>query len=435
MNIHKTFIFIALFAVLAIPTYAETTYIDAQKWTTCEAGQCVTTVDLTKHMAALEVTNVKATDLTASKPKLDSKLTEFNYKFDGNFLIVSGRVNKNTYWTFDLKNGYVVDPWWNITTVSAFAGVAVPGPPATTSTVTDFKFFGMFFVAPSNDGYFHAHTNTNCTEAVLFADEGDALIETQAVDGSGFFNFTTLLNGTDSYYFGCGSSTETYIRKYNYPYNYPFAGAGLSVTQRATNESGSWLFLDSTSSTDNFDYLYWANVTEISIWYNTSLWLNNTQNSNITKDNSTALNSTAVTNLTGVTVLLWINDTLSGNNTTRVENLTNLSVGLYNITAWFGNASTNDTLTYWANITAASAPVANLTGSYYSYCSDNNTLNYYNEYNYQTDTLINRSTICVYGCDNVTFTCSPPQFVVDLLSYGVVAVFIIFIIWILKRRR
>lgn len=43
--------------------------------------------------------------------------------------------------------------------------------------------------------------------------------------------------------------------------------------------------------------------------------------------------------------------------------------------------------------------------------------------------------VCNYGCDNVTISCYPPPFVVDIISVIIISMFFIFIAWLLKRRK
>lgn len=111
----KTLIF-ALFlgltlTVWATPGHAQTV-IDAQQSTYCFNGHCKTTVSLKGNLDALQISALKSSDLTASKPAVSKDLKSFGYRFDGDTMIFEGDVSKDTYWTFDLKNGFVIDPTW-----------------------------------------------------------------------------------------------------------------------------------------------------------------------------------------------------------------------------------------------------------------------------------------------------------------------------------
>lgn len=167
---------------------------------------------------------------------------------------------------------------------------------------------------------------------------------------------------------------------------------------------------------------YLAELTE------TRLFLNDNETS-ITIDNITTLNSTALINASAW-IAVDINGTLSANDTVTSTNLTNLSIGLWNITAYFnGNSYFNSSYkTYWVNVTEYEPPL-NITNYTYSICSDNNTLyNHYASFNNSSFIYSDNYLNCAYGCDNTTFNCNASPVNQAFYSFLIVLGIIIFVI-------
>lgn len=111
----KALFFMAMLVVLAYPTYALTT-INAQSGTTCDVtGYCETTVNLGKYLTTQAISIVKNTNYSQTIDAIEheTSLKNMGYKFINNSIVIYGRTIENTYWSIDLKNGFVIDPWWN----------------------------------------------------------------------------------------------------------------------------------------------------------------------------------------------------------------------------------------------------------------------------------------------------------------------------------
>lgn len=410
MNKDKAFAFL-LFSItllmLISPVFAIN--IDAQSTTFCLKENCITTVNLSNYMSYTDIISVKSFDLSNSKPEIDIKsgIKEFNYKFTGDSILLSGKITEgtNNYWNFDLKNGYVIDPWWNYTVSTEYLlelpswddnnqggganywGIAIK--PNTTIELksiliapycSDLNVLQLYFC--SNSSYIANSTKSgtrfNFSQPVLYPNveyciAGSSTLRTYGNDA---FPVTDALhyNVTGS----IGGATPNAVR----------TDFGFSVIQVVTTLSS-----------------------ETSTFYENHLYLSGVEGNN-TISNTTQLNSTLTSNLTDVPVLIYIDNVLSANSTETATNLTYLPEGTYNITGFVGNTSTNETITYYATITYT-APV--IIG--YVYCINNETLAHINVTNLQTDNLISYYENCEYGCDNVTFSCFPAPFIQDLITF------------------
>lgn len=184
------------------------------------------------------------------------------------------------------------------------------------------------------------------------------------------------------------------------------------------------------------------NETNVSFYWTANLYLNGNE-TNITLVNSTALNITGLTNVSSFNVSLYLNSTFVGSGLGNATNISFLGAGLYNITAWFGNASTNTSITYWADMTLPVAPIP-LNYSYVinidlnnapAVCLNATRILRYTNFNNQA---INESYECPYGCNNITLSCESPVYQQNLITIGVfLAAFagIFFIISRVKKRR
>lgn len=125
---------------------------------------------------------------------------------------------------------------------------------------------------------------------------------------------------------------------------------GYSDTCTDADKDG---FCDTSYSTimSGYDYLPLSDEYTTSNSTNTSLWLNNTQG-NIQCTYPCTLNATAKSNTSGQYVAIYKNGTLLANATTNITNITQWSVGIYEITATTqGNSSYSpSSVTYYATI-------------------------------------------------------------------------------------
>lgn len=428
--------------LFSIPVYAKET-IDLDRYSTCDSyGNCKTEVDINELTLTKEakdfLKDVSCGDVSpkdvslcedVSSYEMSHSIESFSIEIlDKEKLLISGHITQNTYWSIDL-GAVLLDPWWNFTK----------------ETTTNYTFTGT---VPDSDGgtsqkYVCYNYTPNMTvqiyDIVKYSSAGPT--------------FTEILNGTSnaimytgSNYTGDNSTFATAILEADYPFlicnrypathgyykldnAYPFVYEYGNVTGRCYGAPPSWTSCDTDATTDII-YFVAGNTTssEETIWYNTYLYLNSNE-SNITLTTDDILNVTATTNLTGLTALVYIGDVLSANATTTATNSTNLTVGLWNITSWIGNVSTNETKTFWATITMP--PVA--TG--YVYCYDNDTLAHINVTNLETDNTISYYEWCNNGCDNVTFSCRYPPYVEDAIGFLVVIAFFIAMAIIFKWRR
>lgn len=175
-----------------------------------------------------------------------------------------------------------------------------------------------------------------------------------------------------------------------------------------------------------------------SVFYTTALLLNGTS-ANITWNNATPLNLTAYTNMTGLNVSLWANGTLLNSSTTSCNYSSNLSVGFWNITSSFVNASMNTFITWWANITYI-APTPNTTTTTLCYnipetaisslsCFDTTTLQ-------QNWTIGNETCVaykrCSNGCDGVLNDCKPLPITTNFI-FLIIVIIILIILYKVSR--
>jgi hypothetical protein len=201
-------------------------------------------------------------------------------------------------------------------------------------------------------------------------------------------------------------------------------------------------FYMSTPMSNNQIKLYYDSITNPSLFgaqsdtqtftknaTSVALYLNGNQ-SNISLPYGTLLNSTAVLNITtSYGLKLIINNTIANSTNNIVYNISNLSVGLWNISGVY-DSTPNELAsykTYWANITNTTTPVippASNNTIAYVYCTANTTLGHINITNLQTDGVITYYENCPYGCDNVTKICSPPLYQTNLIVLAIIFIFI-----------
>lgn len=172
----------------------------------------------------------------------------------------------------------------------------------------------------------------------------------------------------------------------------------------------------------------------VNVYYVTELYLNGNQ-TNITMDNATALLIIAYNNLT-LNSSIYVNGTLRNNTISNASYTSFLPSGLYNITGYYFNASTNSSVTWWANMTYT-APAATGAGVTATVSIDLNAapltcLN--TTHAVRNSTFINNGTstplaelyFCTDGCDNVTNSgCMPPKWQTNLWVLVIVTIIII----------
>lgn len=433
----KYLVFALCFLLLAIPIYADTTTIDAQKYTTCSIdGYCSTIVPLDEYMNSGLITALKSIDLTPAKPVLTEKLLGFDYRFIGNSIEFYGSIVDDVYWTFNLGNSFIIDPWWNYTSWHWSVDHEWANPYSPLGSLGGSGIWrGTNFttVAPCRVVAFDftgSMTPYNCT---LIKASDKSIIEIGTISGT-WCNFSTnVLENNTQYYLLLNSSQ----RSMKSPTDSGTSTNGEIVVDHGfTYSSDLSSFSFAPTETENIENIYTQeNATmENSYWYETHLYLHGIEG-NASFTNNTAMNLSGTVNITGFDVLIYINDTLSANDTDYAENITNLSVGLYNITGVFGNASTNESTTYWLTMQPYSAPVGSyLQNTTWSYCTDNTTLlQHYAVYNNGSLSYNDTYSYCAYNCDNVTSSCNQPFFIQDILNVVFWTIIIVIAIIIGKR--
>lgn len=235
------------------------------------------------------------------------------------------------------------------------------------------------------------------------------------------YKFVANHDGTGAYY----QHTTT---------NFPYTSVDISETKAwlSSNNGTTWTDVGTTTTWDLIEIGTANSTLPPSEYTETKLFLNYNE-TNITIDNITTLNSTSLINAS-VWVAIDINGTLSANDTATSFNLTNLSVGLWNITAYFNgdNSYNSSQVIYWVNITEYTLPAIplNITNYTYTICTDNSTL-YNHDYYFANGSLVinDRSTYCPYGCDNTSFNCNLTPLETGFYSFLIILGIVIFILF------
>lgn len=436
-------IFVVCFLAFGIPTMARED-IDLQDYTSCDSfGFCKTEVDINEldlSKDGKDLLKSIESDTPVSIETSDS-IENFSIEIvDREKLLVTGHVYRNTYWTADFGDVFL-DPWFNYTTYSwNYYNWTNPASSCGTAAAGG-NLFGVNLTTTSNNSFICwiniKATSSGFSWLLLTDSAGNIVKNTTDLSSANFtLNATSCVavNTSQIYRIVSNPTTRTSCSGVSFPYVTP----AFSITHGVYCSSGN----PATCSGLTGEIFEISSIgyklnesSEVSIWYNTHLYLNGSE-SNVSINTANILNSTATTNLTGVTTLIYINGTLSANNTTTATNETLLSLGMWNITAWIGNASTNGTITWWANVTTAPVTPSEVVG--YIYCFDNTTLAHINVTNLQTDNVITYYEHCRNGCDNVTATCNQPQFIQDILNivfWTVVVAIIVFAGSKLGKRR
>lgn len=442
-NIHKTFILMLCFALLAIPIHADTTYIDAQKYTTCDSGNCKTVVPLDQFMNQGLITALKAIDHTPAKPVLTDKLLGFNYSFSGNNMIFEGRVVDSVYWTFNLGNSFIIDPWWNYSAYVWNPHTWASGATSCGGSAGATNLFGINITTTTNQTcinwvkLYDAHATASWVAITNLA--GTAIENSTTSSGNNWTFGCVELNASTIYHII--TSTVTTRVSCTGSLAYPYSNNGFTVPSTIYCASGNPAsctpLTNEYFAIESVGYAINESV-DFTIWWVPHLWLNGNE-SNVSIITTQELNASATSNLTGSGVAIYIDDILSAENgegDDYAENVSNYTPGLYNITAFFGNATTNATLTYWLNVslpvtTGGSVvwDIANLEPNIV-YCSDNNTL-----YQNYLEANTTRYITCNNGCDNVSMVCSPTQAEQNFYGFLIVIGFFIALAVILKYMR
>ena len=440
-------VLIALFLAFALTfSPALALNIDAQNTTSCDSlGNCKTEIDLTKFLSAGAITTLKSVNLTTYLPSLDVKLKTINYSYNASKLIVAGKVLQNTYWTFDLKNGYVIDPWWNYTSYNLTNWSITLDSQTNVEDATGF-WTGIKFHTYKAGKLIEVqkYPGTNYSNVGLQNSTHFFLSNATFSGNVAVFSYD-LVNNTDYYLIGwdSGARAKGVVDPAG---TYPFTTAAIYVTASAYSASPYTSYTDYTIKVFSIQKVVIQTNSSLntSVWYDVALFLNGNQ-SNITIDSATALNATAWTNLTGLNVSLYNNGTLTNYGTTSATNISTLSAGLYNITAYFvnnSNTSINATLTWWANMTyTAPAAVSNISATY-NINLNNAPLTCINSTHVARNTSFYVNGVmtpvaevyyCPNGCDNATNSCKPDRWQVDMLAVGIFAAIIIIFAWIFKK--
>lgn len=406
---------LCLFTLGATPIHAvETIDLSAAKYTSCDSfGFCRTQADINELPLSKDGKDtIKA--ITHDTPfVLDASSTIQNFNISVNEnrdkLIISGKVLQDTYWTAQIGE-VLIDPWWNVS--SNTSSLAYDSPYS--GAMSNFTWTGTWsngVMIHTNESFTWDNLTSSDTSpqlrfCYLWTSGGMLLTNHSWVGRTCVINYT--LSANTSYYYtslgeldGGGEKGE-----YSQAITPPLYASTFTI-EAGSYHDGSTFHNESTPRIYNLDLVYITKTETVSTWYENYLYLNG-NSSNTTIFDNTTFNVTGTTNLTNGIVSLYINGTLSANDTTNATNTTNLSTGLYNITGWFGNASTNETITYWLNVTATPVTPSGVVGAVY--CTDNSTLAHINVTNLQTDNVITYYEWCAQGCDNVTFSCEPLEY-------------------------
>lgn len=425
--------------LLAIPTHAKEV-INLDQYSSCDKfGFCKTEVDINELTLSKEGKDLLKDVDTDTPYALDTSANIWAFQLyvqDKEKLIVTGRITEDTYWTADFGDVFL-DPWWNYTTYSFNPYIYVKEAGSCGTAAGGTNLFGLNITTNTNQTCIMwvdlVDTEAGVTWVAVTNPAGNVIVNTTDLSGTNFSFASCVPLNTSAVYRIVEETPAT--RTSCSDVSFPYAEPGFSVVGGVYCGSSNPATCTQVAEWFAFEEIgYQINEsTNYNNWYTTTLLLNHTA-SNYTGPNSTALNITGTTNLTGLTVLLYVNGTLSANDTDRAENVTAYPCDWYNITAMIGNASTNETTTYWANLTCG---VASAILNYsYAICSDNSTLlehkaGYSNGSFSYNDTY----TLCTNDCDNVTFSCRYPSYVEDAIGFLIVIGFFISLAIILKWRR
>lgn len=421
----KAVFLIALIALLGMPTMAYAVTYDAQKDTTCERGYCITRVYLPDFMPSGLITALKKVDLTPAKPVINALLTKFEYRFDGDYMVFNGTVTDSVYWTFNLGNGYVIDPYWNYTTYAygannTFNLTAITG----SDTSSDNYWRGIEFIPYINTTIVRAESYnvTSAFEDVRITNKSGTMI----------CNYTSIVGNIANFNCNVTAGTAYYLVMEGNGWKFYFHCGTAGACAYPRNSTAPDFYVNSSiqganlaSPTRNNDILMGVHkvvsrnitATDYSVYYTANLFLNGNE-TNITLDDTSNLNMTGATNLTGSTVLIYVNGTVSANDTNSAENVTILPIGKWNITAWIGNASANSTVTLWAT-------VFDTIYTRKTYCSDNYTLSTYNYTSIEDGSVFSYNEYCPNECDNVTYMCNPATYQQSMINIFIVIIVIV----------
>jgi hypothetical protein len=478
---NKALILMACLVVLPSLTLA-LPIINAQSTTSCNKYDCITTVDMSKYVSAPTLTTAKSLDYSKDLPVTTAKdskakIESISYKWDKDMIVISGTIKENTYWTLDVA-GYTIDPWWNYTSSANYivilneTGLCNFGETylCANAKTTNYNSDANMLIRNTTIGSTECvevqkwNLNASCIPAGATINSANL---TWYVGSVNTYEYTvSLWNATDNW----NPTTVIWNTKPNisalitqlfihdvYTFNnFTITNAVQSAYANATNKNMSLYFWSSFANDANMWnssksatvskrpqlIINYSTSSNYSIFYTVNLYLNGNE-SNITMDNSTALSIVAYNNLT-LNSSIYVNGTLKNNTVTNSTWTSFLPSGLYNITGYFFNASTNSTLTYWANLTYTAPiipPTSNTTlcynippnAIYTLSCSNNNTL-------LQNWTVGNETCYayqkCANGCDSYTQTCNLSPLYQGFLSFGVIIAFIIILLGldkVLKR--
>lgn len=437
---------IALISILSVQVYAKgEILIDAQPSTRCVNGDCITRVNLEYFMDSVKITEVKSSDLSDSKPKLDVKLKEFDYNYENNTMVFWGHVDENTYWTFDLKNGYIIDPFWNVSSFgwSSNQTTDIPNP----------------YTSAGNGG-------SNYGRGWEFNTYGTDIRVVKACAESGI----PIVNGTvsNATHICYATSVSSQCAEFNCNVSHAVADSGNHYVMLMSS-GNTWFYINNTAvSKYPIDAGYFnitedaqgTNYTHPVQGYNTNfmqtghitIQVYEEQNTTYEFDLDLYLNgsqsnisgiSPAFVNMTGVitgnltdnwNISLMVNGTEYNNSENLVFNSSTFTTGAYNITAfcYFNDSMENLSVSYFLTVNATPLTV----DLSQTYCADNTTL------------FVNRTVVingnpntteeyiyCDYGCNNVTMSCELNPLVETLVLILILIGAILFIFGIDRLMR
>lgn len=438
-----------IFIIWATPAYAKET-IDLQRYSSCdELGYCKTEVDINELDLSKDGKDLIKSIESDTVYSLEMSHSIENYRIsivDKEKLIITGRINRDTYWTADFGS-ILLDPWWNLT--------------GTCNSSTQTYTYGGGMIEESAGGYWHGiNITTNASNVTLvsfvsddYSTGGRAVIANATTHE--FYADVAFVGHTATFNYDMKPNARYIILVTNYTGAEKKGATGeispfAIATTVGVQIDGSVYSADPYSTWNRYVLklfeLYqlntYINVTCPNIWYENHLYMNGNE-TNITLDNATTFNATATTNLTGANVLIWFNTTLSANGTDSATNSSNLTEGLWNITAFFGNVSTNETITWWLNMTYAGEPAPPEANYSYTYIVDMNDaplqcLNSTHAYRamWVNGASLNETYECPNDCDEQSNTgCNPPEYQQGLFNFAIVCGMILFMVVIWRWRR
>lgn len=425
---------LAVFLLCFMAKNGYATAYNLQPYTSCVGNYCTTSLDVsTLGLSQNKINALKTVNITNFLIK-SGIINNFAYSWVNNTLTITGKVSDSVYWKFNAGSDSY-DPWWNATgcynTTNSTLNFTVPGTTGAGTTAA----FGYVYNASVNQKIIEIRTEASCNaNHYIINSSSNALLEQGSISSNKAAT-STVVAANDKVYIYADSSGSGYNRRYTFPVSdYPKVGLyGFAPTGASTE--GAFPYVMDNSANNLVSITIVNEIACPSVYYTTNLYLNGNE-TNITIPNSTALNVTALTNLTGLNVSLFMNGTLIASGINSSSNVSNWSSSIYNITAFFWNASTNSSLTRWATLTFTSPTTANNITIAWNVnmndapgvcLADNKTFQRQTNLSYgSTYQTLTENYTCPYGCS--ANNCNYPTWINSIITLVIVgaALFLIY---------